>query len=356
MKSQNDNRLDRVKVSDSNSSIPKPSVCRWWQLAFILCISLIIAALCSHLMVWCLKMKTSSGGYKSYGATDRIAQTRLYGSSVAYSGIDWLKVSDALGSPIECWASLGSTPSEWEQFPPPSKEVNRIFIVVSPVDLNEQTLSDFRADYVPLTQTIRDLWQLKADLPYNKRVLSQYPTGALRIFFPSVGRSDGVITGIRDKLKRFTKRGSRGESDEAFRFKIEGDSGVEERVSDWDAGRIKRRLALVPAKHSFNGLKKMAIIRLIQKVHHQGEVTMIVLPLSSFYQKEFLTANVRQEFEMELADFQHSFPKMRLIRLDHLKPLNDNAMFADFVHANRYGQQIATTTFLSQLVNLGKQP
>lgn len=343
----------------SPTSVSSPtgaSVNRWRELAIILCIAVVIAALCSHLMVRCLRIKTSSGGYQNYGATDRIATTRLYGSSVAYSGVDWRKVSEALDNPIESWASLGSTPSEWEQSPLPSKEVNRIFIVVSPVDLNEDALSDFRADYVPLRQTIQDLWQVKADWPFTKRVLSQYATRALRTFFPSVGRSDGVMTGIRDELKRLTERGSPGESGEAFRFKIEGDSGLEERISDWPPGRIKRRLALVPAKHFFNGLKKMAITRLIQKVHHQGEVTLVVLTVSPIYQKEFLTATVRQDFEMELVDFQRSWPQMRLIRLDQLLPLQDDTMFADFVHANRYGQQIATVAFLSQLKNPGRQP
>ena len=100
----------------------------------------------------------------------------------------------------------------------------------------------------------------------------------------------------------------------------------------------------------------MAINRLIQKVHHQGEVTLVVLPVSSFYQKEFLTATVRQDFEMELVAFQRSWPQVRLIRLDQLPLLQDNAMFADFVHANRYGQQIATVAFLSQLENPGRQP
>jgi len=348
--------MEHYKKVDFSSSTEKTSSRRWCQLAIILCIAVVIAALCSHLMVRYLKIKTSSGGYKNFGTTDQPAKIRLYGSSVAYSGVDWRKVSEALGGPIECWASLGSTPSEWEHSPPPSKEINRFFIVVSPVDLNEQSLSDFRADYVPMIQTIQDLWLIEADRSFSKRVLSQYPTKALRIFFPTVGRSDGVMTGVRDKFKSLSKKAKSGESGEAFRFKIEGDSGLEERVSNWDPGRIKRRLALVPAKHSFNGLKMMAINRLIQKIHTQGEVTLVVLPLSPFYQKEFLNTAVRRDFDMELAAFQRSWPKVKLIRLDHFQLLQDNALFADFVHANRYGQKIATAAFLNRLNDSRRQP
>lgn len=264
-----------------------------------------------------------------------------------------------LGAPIESWASLGQTPSEWEYSPPPSKDVNRMFIAISPVDMNEHALSDFRVDYVPLAQTILDLWQIQADWPFSKRVLSQYPTRALRTFFPSVGRSDGVMTGIRDELKRLVALGKQSEPDEALRFKMEGDSGLEERVSDWSPGRIQRRLALTHAacqgKHSFNGLKKIAINRLIQKFNQKGEVTLIVLPVSPVYQKEFLTAKVIQEFETELTDLQRSWPQAKLIRLDKLPSLQDNAMYWDFVHANRYGQQIVTAAFLSQLDNAGRR-
>lgn len=338
---------------ESDSSTSNFSIWHRYQLAIILCLAVIIAAVCSHLIVFYLKISTAPGKYQNYGAIDRVATVRLYGSSVAYSAIDWSKISEILGNPIESWASLGQTPSEWEYAPPPSKGVNRIFIAISPVDMNEHALSDFRVDYVPLTQTIMDLWQVKADWPFSKRVLSQYPTRALRTFFPTVGRSDGVMTGIRDELKRLVAVEGQSEPDEAFRFKMKGDSGLEEKVSDWSPGRIQRRLALTRAacqgKHSFNGLKKLALNRLIQRVNQKGKVTLIVLPVSPIYQKEFLTVKVRQAFEMELSDLQRTWPQAKLIRLDKLLPLQSNAMYWDFVHANRCGQEIATANFLKRL-------
>lgn len=91
--------------------------------------------------------------------------------------------------------------------------------------------------------------------------------------------------------------------------------------------------------------------RLFQKAHHQGEVIWVVLPVSPFYQKEFLTPAMRQDFEMALVDLRCSWPQARLIRLDQLPLLQDNGMFTDFVYVNRYGEQMATFAFLSELEN-----
>jgi hypothetical protein len=76
---------------------------------------------------------------------------------------------------------------------------------------------------------------------------------------------------------------------------------------------------------------------------------MIVMPVSPIYQKEFLTPQVMQDFEDALADLQHRSPKTKLVRLDHLPDLDDDATFSDLVHLNMYGQRIATAAFLSRL-------
>lgn len=335
-------------------------MCRWRKLAFILIFAVVIASLSSHLIVWRLKIKASWGGRHHYGLSDQRVLTILHGSSVAYSGIDWQKVARALDTPIESWASPGSTPSEWEQMHLRSPEISRTFIVVSPVDLNEHSLCDFRAEIVPLDQTIRDLWQIEANWPFSKKVLSQYPIRVVRTLFPTVGRSDGVMTGVRDQLKKFAQMGNGEEEREGFRFDAAGASALEERVSDWSPGRLQRRMVLARAqnqgKHSFNGLKKVAVTRLIQKARQQGEVTWIVLPVSPLYQNEFLTSAVIQNFEMALVDLKRSCPSAKLIRLDQLSRLQNNDLFTDFVHMNRFGQKIATAVFLSELENNRNQP
>lgn len=333
---------------------------RWRQLVFVICIAVIIAALCSHMTVRLLKIKASWGGNKFYGATSQKASNILYGSSVANYGIYWPKVSEAFGNPIVSWASPGSSPSEWEHTHRHSVDVSRSFIVVSPVDLNEYTLCDFRAEIVPLSQSIRDLWNVSADWPFSKIVLSQYPIKAVRILFPTVGRSDGVMTGIRDQIKRLAGRGSSGEAGEAVGFGLEDDLAPDDRLSNWTPGRFQRRMvgarAQCQGKYSFNGIKKAALMRIFQKAHEQGEVIWIVIPVAPSYQKEFLTPAVREDFEKALTDLQRSWPKAKMVRLDQLPLLQDDGMFFDFVHLNRYGQKIATDAFLAQLEKGSNRP
>ena len=222
---QPSNKASASEPTDAN-------VNRLRELVLILCIVVLVAAACSHLAIKLLKIKTSWGGYQPYGVSGQKVSTFLFGSSLAYSGIDWHKVSDALGEPIVSWASTGSTPSEWEQMHRRSANASRSFIVFAAADLNEYSLCDFRAEIVPLSRTVVDLWQMKADWPYIKMVLSQYPVTAVRMFFPTVGRSDGVMTGIRDELKNIIATGNRTEAGEAFRVGPDGNMAQEERVSD----------------------------------------------------------------------------------------------------------------------------
>ena len=51
-----------------------------------------------------------------------------------------------------------------------SGAVTRSFVVLSAVDLNEYALCDFRAEIVPVTQTLRELWSLEFDGAYVKKV------------------------------------------------------------------------------------------------------------------------------------------------------------------------------------------
>jgi len=344
----------------SASDTVTPASHRRREFVLILCIALVGASLFSHLTIRWLKIRSSAGSYSTYGAPGRNASAMLYGSSLAYSGVDWHKVSDALGERIGRWAVGGSTPSEWEQFQLRSDRAVRSFVVISAADLNEYALCDVRAAIVPLTQTVSDLWQVGADRQHWKRVLSQYPINAVRTFFPTVGRSDGVMTGIRDELGRIMRRSSAGDGPEAVGFGPEGDLALPERVTDWSPGRFQRRMVVERAacqgKHPFGGIKKAALVRLLQRAHRQGTVIGIVVPLSPFYQKEFLTPEVRRDFEMELASLQTAFPQTKWIRLDQLPALQDNTLFADFVHLNRDGQRIATRAFLNELVIEPKRP
>jgi hypothetical protein len=161
------------------------------------------------------------------------------------------------------------------------------------------------------------------------------------------------MVGIRAKLQHLAAGPTSMGAGDGPKFGSTSTSGIKERVSDWDSARLQRRLismrAACQGKHTFNGPNKMALERLLERAGHQGEVMMVVMPVSPIYHKEFLTPRVMEDFEEELADLQLRVPQTKLVRLDHLPALEDNSMFYDFVHLNMYGQQIATAAFLNQL-------
>lgn len=341
-----------MKQKDDNLS--------WLKLLILICIVICIASAGSHILTRLLKIKTTSGGYQNYGKKDQLLTARLYGSSIAYSQIDWSKIAETLGGSIECWASLGSTPSEWERAPLPSEGVNRIFIFLSAHDLNENILSDFRADYVPLQQTIQDLLKIKADKVYTKKVLEQYPMKFVHFFFPLFGKAEGVMTGIRDELKKILNKKNKLIASDEPKQNIMAGTSREERLSDWEPGRLMRRILLMRTaangKTTFNGLKKLAIHRLINKIYNYNKITLIVSPVSPCYQKEFIPDSVGVQFNGEIEKLKSLFPRMEIIRLDLLPSLKNNAMFSDLVHANTFGEKIGTNYLLTQIENYRSQP
>ena len=338
-------------ASDSSADLSKTT--RLCHLIIILSAVVATTALASHLLVGLLKIKVPRSGYKHFGPPEKGASVILHGSSISYSGIDWNRIAGSLGKSITSCASLGSTPSEWVQASYPKSGVVRTFIVVSIVDLNEYFLSDFRADFVPINQTIRDLIEARADWPLCRKILGQYPLKTIRILFPTMGRSDGVMVGIRDWLNRLVKR--RKKFSDQSKLVSEAGLVLDERISDWPSGRLLRRLAYIRAgcqgKHTFGGPKRLAMDRLFRMALQVGELTWVVLPISPSYQKEFVTTAVRKRFEMELEYFQKTWPQAQLIRLDQLPTLQDDSLFEDLVHMNRQGQQIATIAFLDQSIN-----
>lgn len=323
------------------------------EFGLVLCVVAAICCAASHAAIRALKISSTYGGSQRYGPEDKKALTILHGSSLAYSGFDWGRVCERIGGAIDSWGAPGSSPAEWEFLHHRSPDVKRTFIVISAYDLNEHEFCDFRANIVPLFQAIRDLWRGGADWPFSKRVLSQYPVMLIRKLFPTVGRSDGVMTGVRDWLQAMMQRPGSARSSERVGFATSDESTLRQRLSDWPAARLQRRLVLMRSacqnRHSFEGPKKLALARLLQRAKEQGSVVVVVLPVSPAYQEEFLTPKVRADFEAALARLHELCPQASLVRLDRLPALQDNALFWDLVHLNKYGQQIATPAFLSQL-------
>jgi hypothetical protein len=241
-------------------------------------------------------------------------------------------------------------------------EASGAFIVVSPYDLNEHWLCDFRADVVPLSQTCRDLRQAGVEWPLAKRTLSQYPRMYLRKLFPTVGRSDGVMVGIRAKLRQYASGSARARVTEAPKFGGTATSKISERLSDWSEARRLRRLALMRAtcqgKHSFTGPKKLALVRLAREAEAEaearGELVFVVMPVSPLYQANLLNPALTGDFEEALADLRRQFPQAKMVRLDRIAALGSDDLFSDLVHLNMYGQRIATAALLSELKGEGQ--
>jgi hypothetical protein len=322
----------------------------------ILCAAVMICSVASHIAVGWLGINSTWGGYKRYGAKNGKPLAVLHGSSLAYSGLDWGRISEGLSGPIESWATAGSSPTEWEVLHSRSPEVRSAFIVVSAYDLNEYWLCDFRADIVPLGRTIGDLRKSDLDWQQWKRILSQYPRMLVRKLFPSVGRSDGILVGFRAKLQKLMGRSADRDAGEAPKLVDTGKSEIKERISDWSEARLQRRLVLLrgtcQGKQSFDGPKKAALVRLLQQAEKQGPAMLVVMPVPPIYHREFLGPAVIREFEDTLADVQRLCPAAKLVRLDRVAALDNNELFYDPVHLNMYGQQIATESFMGQLKSL----
>ncbi len=331
------------------------------QLIIIICAVVSLTAIVSHCIIAFLGIGTTHGSHWVAGPGKHEPSVFMAGSSLAAEGLSWRRIGDVLNLRIEGWGVAGSSPSEWEQFQDRATHANLTVLVISPYDLNEYFLCDFRGEVVPLTQTITDLWQSRKDWPFCKRLLSLHMVTYLRGLFPTLGRSDGVMAGVREKLTRIA--GAVSPIDSEARPKLPFNQAasaqeefIKERVSDWSEGKVLRRLTAMrgvfQGKHTFDGPKRLAFARMLRKALRQGRAIVVVLPVSPLYSREFLTSEAKREFENSLAGLQHSAPQSHWIRLDQIDELNSNDYFWDLVHMNLYGQQIATKAFLAQFEKL----
>jgi hypothetical protein len=327
------------------------------RLLSLLCVCVIIAALGSHFVATFLKIRTSAVGYKLLANGNQKPFALAEGSSLMLDGLSWRRISNAFGQNIENWFVAGSSPSEWESLQGRASDARLTFIVVSAYDLNEHFICDYRAAVVPLNRSMRDLWQSGADWPFTKRLLSQYPLQYLRYLFPTLGRSDGVMVGIREKLSEILRPWFKIEAEAGPTVGSDSDATSEEiktgKVTDWSKARMLRRLTLMrnacQGKHSFNGPKNLAFLRMLQRAQQKGRVVVVVLPVSPIYTQEFLTPEASRQFEDVLADLERRVPQANWIHLEGLAELNSNEYFQDFVHMNVDGQRIATDTFLTRI-------
>jgi hypothetical protein len=329
----------------------------------MMCAISIITAIVSHSIVWWLRIEIRSGGYWNIGQEEGRETAFVAGSSLAGDALALRKVREKLNLNIEGWGVAGSSPSEWEQFQYRASHAKSTIIVVSAYDLNEYIFSDFRADVVPLKQSVNDLWESGMDWQYSKRLLSLYPLSYLRILYPTAGRSDGVMVGLRKKLTEWgggTYLSVESERRPTLSFKQDDQTRDyhDDKVSNWSVDRVVRRLSTLRATcygiHKFTGPKNLAFRRMLRRAEKQGRVTVVVLPVSPIYKREFLTEEVNRNFDQALEETR-KISEASWIRLDRLKNLESNDLFWDFVHMNALGREIATQAFLQQFTDLSFQ-
>jgi hypothetical protein len=326
------------------------------ELLVIICAVVLITSFASHAVMAWLKIETTYGTHWIIGRDYPNRSAFLAGSSLAGDGIAWGPVSDTLKRPFEGWGVAGSSPSEWERFQDLATDSGMTVIVVSPYDLNEQFLSDFRADIVPLRQTAVDLWQSRSEWAFSKRLLSAYPVHYLRALYPTAGRSEGVIVGVREGLSKAMSGivEAKAESGPTLSFDANAPPAYkQETIADWAPARMLRRLTELRSasqgKHVFNGPKSMAFARMLRRGAAQGELLVVVLPVSPPYSKEFLTPAARGEFDRSLEAAVRVAPSAKWIRLDRRPELDSVDNFWDLVHMNARGQRLATQGLVDEL-------
>jgi hypothetical protein len=331
------------------------------QLALILIAATAIAAIGSHLLAAWLKIKTKAADAFTIGNRNGNPPAFLAGSSVAGYGITWDRISAQLDLEIKIWGIAGGSPYEWEHFQKRVPEAHIAFIVVSAVDLDEATVSDFRAAIVPISQSIRTLWDTHADGVHWKRALSRYPVTWLRTLFPTLGRSRGIMGVLRQNAANLLKPSSRTSETMAgptikFGKETADDEYKRQRMSDWSESKIIGKLVAIrvdfQGSHSFNGVKRLAFERMLQYGLQRGRTIVVVLPVSPSYSKEFMTPDIVKMFEKSLVELQRSAPGSEWLRLDQLPGLAAAENFCDLDHLNVFGRQIATEALQSWL----KQP
>jgi len=321
--------------------------------------AVLLAALCTHLAAAALDIQTKAAtGHKRFGSEHGAAQALISGSSLTYDGVNWREVAGVLGLSIESWPVPGSSPAEWEQLQRRSPHAGTTFVGVSLYDLNEAWLCDFRANIVPFRQTLGDLWESRSDRAFAKRLSTWYFLAWVRMVFPTAGRSDRVIFGLRDKASSLLG-GVGADADAGAKLRLAADYTSDAKISEWPEDRLLRRLDSMrglQGKPGFAGPKHLALLRLLQRARRQGAVVVVVLPVSPPYVGGLLSQPDMEQFEASLADAKRAVPEATWVRLDHVARLKSADYFSDLVHLNMQGRSIATAEFLKSLAGRATRP
>jgi hypothetical protein len=318
----------------------------------------LIAVVVSYATAIVFGLPTGKPIYRRIGPTSG-PQVFCAGSSLIQMGLQWSVISNTLGKGVENWGVGGSTPEIWEIGQRLADNSNFMIVGVSLYDLNEFRLCDSRAQHVPLSRTIKDLWRSRSGWQFSKRVLSQYALAVVRFTFPTAGKSDAVLVGAREKVRHMLHLSdSKEDSTKALVLPPAGvlDFGEDtSKLSDLSEGRLRRRMAMmrveIQGRHEFAGPKMEALRRMLAVASEKGRIVVIVMPVSQAYLSELVDSAVLDRFDAALDGALKSVPGVQVIRLDRLPELQSNDLYSDPVHLNSAGRGLATAAVLSVLKN-----
>ena len=322
----------------------------------ILLATLAITSLVSHVVARVFHIRTLAVTPLSFGSTNQPVDGFVAGSSLMFYGVGGSEAAHALGMRLTGGAVPAGSVIEMEvlQAQVPSARVTFLGVGVS--DLNENYVSDFRSEIVPLRASLAGLWEAHSEWPLARRVISQYPLSYLRLLFPTAGRATTIMVGAREVLRAL--RPSKKSNEPSERAVVVSENNThQDNINSWPEARLLRNIgdlrASAGGNFAFNGPKRDALLRFVKRGNEMGKMVMLVMPLSPTYQKEFLSEAVRRQFNEVLAEAQKKTPDALWIRLDTVPELKSNELYWDLVHLNAPGQAIASKIVLEQLAAAG---
>lgn len=328
------------------------------QLAIAVVVAVVIAIVGSHWLANWANIKTTVSEPLVFGMSNGKPPAFRAGSSLSDYGLDWNVIAAQTQTQILAWGVAGGSPYEFEQFQKKVPQARTTYIVVSAYDMDEANVSDFRAALVPLSDTIESLREMHAGWSYSKRAISQYPMTWLRILFPTLGRSRGVMGRIHEKIQMLLHHSAAPSETEAgpildvSKEKVADNYRIQ-RIEDWSKSEMLSKVAAMRASlqgsGAFDGQKLQAFLRMLQYGCQRGSTIVVVMPVSASYSMAFVSPELEAQFETTMNDAQRQYPQAKWLRLDQVPGLNSDQNFCDLVHMNVYGRQTATEKFQAWL-------
>lgn len=282
------------------------------------------------------------------------------GSSLMAQGVDWNRTARILGAEVTTRSCGAGSPAELEFLSQAVPGQNNTLIFISIFEMAEGMLSESRPIEVPFLVTLQDIAETRPNWDLAKTLLWSYPLKAIKVPFPTTGRSWEIMVQIRDRLQSL-RIGTAQKSDDAPIALNAGTNFHTENLSDWDHGRFLRNLEQLRNRGAtdhgdFSGPKFAALKRILEKSRLQHSSFVVVMPVSPAYNAAFVDETISAKFESMLRSLESANPSAVVVRLDRMAALQSDRLFWDLVHLNYEGQKLATTELIEELKSAAQKP